>query len=273
MTTPTPSEAPLVAPPVPEWLPVPDAADAAGVPVRSLYRWIEKKRVPTKADGTATLVKVSEVRAYAARRAAMKPAPAAGTASVIAGTPPAIQAVTGTASPGGNGTAQASGTASLAAAAAAPAPQRPAPMTEGELVAEVFSRFDGGAGPVDVVRDMKLLPDRVRALHREWSDLRALSGAGPSIRDRVASLEESLAAVEARLGRVADALDSRLTESECSTGSLLGRLEALEQRVAGIPLPSAEKFSCPRCRTHGRLKTTVWCGCCEAPFTTEVRRP
>ncbi|WP_275899224.1 hypothetical protein [Pyxidicoccus caerfyrddinensis] len=31
------------APSVPEWLPVPDAAKAADVPVRSLYRWIERK--------------------------------------------------------------------------------------------------------------------------------------------------------------------------------------------------------------------------------------
>ncbi len=59
-------------PPTPEWLPVPDAATAAGVPVRSLYRWIEKKRVPTRQQDGVTVVQVSDVQAYVARRAARK---------------------------------------------------------------------------------------------------------------------------------------------------------------------------------------------------------
>lgn len=39
------------APPPSEWLPVADAAAAAAVPLRSLYRWIERKRVPTRQEG------------------------------------------------------------------------------------------------------------------------------------------------------------------------------------------------------------------------------
>ena len=59
--------------PAPEWLPVPNAADAAGVPVRSLYRWIKRKRVPTRQQDGVTVVQVADVRAYAARRAALEP--------------------------------------------------------------------------------------------------------------------------------------------------------------------------------------------------------
>jgi hypothetical protein len=69
---------------------------------------------------------------------------------------------------------------------------RPAPAPSGnatpatsdaELAADVFTRFEEGDTPVDVVREMRIPPERVRALHREWTELRAMGAvAGPPSR-------------------------------------------------------------------------------------------
>src|SRR5687767_4800200 len=65
--------------------------------------------------------------------------------------------------------------------------------TDADLAAEVFTRFEEGDTPVDVVREMRLSPDRVRSLHHEWTDLRAMGGGGgPSVAERLAELERRL---------------------------------------------------------------------------------
>jgi len=237
MTAPTEGEPT----PAPAWLPVPDAAAAAGVPVRSLYRWIEKKRIPTRQERGTTVVDVATVRAYAARRAALKESGAsAGSADTSADTAPTMALVRG----GDAGSDRVrgiertglSGTPPSATRSPLAASGNVTPATsDAELAAEVFGRFEDGDTPVDVVREMRLPPDRVRVLHREWTDLRAMGGGGgPSIADRLAELEN-------RLKELMETMPFEVISVEVNAntaiGRLEGRLEVLERRLAGSSIP------------------------------------
>jgi hypothetical protein len=257
----TPADTPSI-PASSEWLPVPDAATAAGVPVRSLYRWIEKKKLTTRADGTTTLVQLAAVRAVAERRATMQHAVAS---AVHVCTTPSFRADTGTAPVGDSGTGTPSGTKPTATTTARPEPSAKTGGNDGELAALVFGRFEDGASPVDVVRDLRLPPDKVRALHREWSDLRSAGNSGTALADR-------LSAIEARLNELSSILNEQVPGLECNLTDAGSRLAALERRVARIPIPSAEQFTCPACRKHGHVLASVTCGSCRAPLTVEARR-
>jgi len=237
MTAPTEGE-PTSAP---EWLPVPDAASAAGVPVRSLYRWIEKKRVPTRQERGTTLVDMAAVRAYAARRAALKETGTrAGIVGTNADTAPAIVPVrrdgTGTGTARGIEETRASGTSpSATRQALSVSGNAGSAATDADLAAEVFTRFEEGDTPVDVVRELRLSPDRVRSLHREWTELRAMGGGGgPSVAERLAELER-------RLKELMETLPFEMMGVEINAntaiGRLDGRIDALELRLAGLPVP------------------------------------
>jgi hypothetical protein len=107
--------------------------------------------------------------------------------------------------------------------------------TDADLAAEVFTRFEEGDTPVDVVREMRLSPDRVRSLHREWMELRALGGgSGPSVAERLAELER-------RLKELMETLPFEMMGVEINAntaiGRLDGRIDALELRLAGPPVP------------------------------------
>lgn len=233
MTAPTESEPT----PAPAWLPVPDAAAAAGVPVRSLYRW----RVPTRQERGTTVVDVAAVRAYAARRAALKESGArAGIADTSADTAPTMGLVrgadTGSDRARGIEKAGASGTPLTVTKPALTTSGNATPATsDAELAADVFTRFEEGDTPVDVVREMRIPPERVRALHREWTELRAMGGGGgPSITDRLAELES-------RLKELTETLPFEVMSVEVNAnnaiGRLEGRLEVLERRLAGSSVP------------------------------------
>jgi hypothetical protein len=220
---------------------VPDAAAAAGVPVRSLYRWIEKKRVPTRQERGTTVVDVAAVRSYAAHRAALKESGArAGIADTSADTAPTMALIRG----GDAGSDRARGIertgvsgTPLTVTRLAPAPSGNAtPATsDAELAAEVFGRFEEGDTPVDVVREMRIPPERVRALHREWTELRAMGGGGgPTITERLAELES-------RLKELTETMSFEVIGVEVNAnnaiGRLEGRLEVLERRFAGSSIP------------------------------------
>lgn len=237
MTAPTEGEPT----PAPEWLPVPDAAAAAGVPVRSLYRWIEKKRVLTRQERGITVVDVAAVRAYAAHRAALKDSGArAGIVGTNADTVPTMALVRGR----GAGSDRVRGIERTGSSGTPPTVTRPALTTSGnatpaptdaDLAAEVFTRFEEGHTPVDVVREMRLPPERVRALHREWTELRAMGGGGgPSIADRLAELES-------RLKELTETLPFEVMSVEINANTAIGRLESrlevLERRLAGSSVP------------------------------------
>jgi hypothetical protein len=227
--------------------------------VRSLYRWIERKKLATKAEGTATLVQVAAVRAIAESRAAAKNASA--NAGHV-GTPPSLRADSDVTPHRGVALTQVGGTSAPVRVSPAEPDSRDA---EGALVAEVFSRFEEGAGPVDVVREMRLPPDRVRAIHREWSDLKSLAGAGPSFAERIAAMEE-------RLSQFAGALGFQVDGMECNLNNALARLEGMERKVATLPVPSASDFLCPYCRKRGHVVAAVACGDCRTPLTFEAGR-
>ena len=223
--------------PAPEWLPVPDAASAAGVPVRSLYRWIEKKRVPTRQERGTTLVDVAAVRAYAARRAALKESGArAGIAGTNAVTAPAIAPVRRDGTARGMEETRASGTSPSATRQGPTASGNAgSAATDADLAAEVFTRFEEGDTPVDVVREMRLSPDRVRSLHREWMELRALGGGGgPSVAERLAELERQLKELMETLPFEMMGVE---INANAAIGRLDGRIDALELRLAGPSVP------------------------------------
>ncbi|MFE8600628.1 hypothetical protein [Archangium violaceum] len=237
MTAPTEGEPT----PAPAWLPVPDAAAAAGVPVRSLYRWIEKKRVPTRQERGTTVVDVAAVRAYAARRAALKESGArAGIADTSADTAPTMGLVRGADA----GSDRARGIERTGVSGTSPTVTKPALTTSGnatpttsdaELAAEVFGRFEEGDTPVDVVREMRIPPERVRALHREWTELRAMGGGGgPTITERLAELES-------RLKELTETMSFEVMSVEVNANNAIGRLESrleiLERRLAGTSVP------------------------------------
>lgn len=60
-----------------------------------------------------------------------------------------------------------------------------AEVDDGGLAAEVFTLFDAGSDPVDVVRTLRASPDRVEALHRQWARLRGLLVLSAAGRDSV----------------------------------------------------------------------------------------
>ncbi len=211
---------------------------------------MERKKLATKADGTSTLVQVSAVRAIAARRAAAKNA---GASAGNVGSTPTIRADSDVTPLGGAAVAQ-----------VRVSPTEPdSHNAEGALVAEIFSRFEEGAGPVDVVRELRLPPDRVRAIHREYTDLKA--GSGPSFAERIAAMEE-------RLSQFAGSLGEQVFGLECNVNNALSRLDALERKVASLPVPSGVEFTCPRCRKRGHVSATVACGGCRSHVTFEAGR-
>ncbi len=254
-----------------EWLPVPDAATAAGVPARSLYRWIEKKRVPTRQQDGVTVVQVADVQAYVARREARKTrGTGAGHCDSSARTMPTIQPVRG----GDAGRDNARGIESPVGSGTPLTITRQAPTasgsagsaTDADLAAEVFGRFEDGDTPVDVVQEMRLSPERVRALHREWMELRTLGGGGgPSVSERVAALEDRLRGLE-------ESLSAQMSGADSIALDALGRVQALEQRLAAMPLLSAKDFTCPACRSHGLLDGLAACGHCRTTITFGPRQ-
>jgi hypothetical protein len=242
------------------------------VPVRSLYRWIEKKRVPTRQERGTTVVDVAAVRAYAARRAALKES---GTRAGNVGTNAGNSAGNGATERGGSGTDTTRGMEETRASGLPLSATRPAPTasgnagpatTDADLASEVFTRFEDGDTPVDVVREMRLPPDRVRALHREWTELRALGGGGgPSLAERVAALEDQLKGL-------VESVSGQMFGADAIALDALDRVQALEQRVGAMPLPSAKDFTCPACRAHGLLAATASCGHCRTAITFGPRR-
>ena len=65
------------------------------------------------------------------------------------------------------------------------------PLADGDLAAEVFAAFDQGVGPAEVVRDRRLPPATVKALHATWRDLHGLA-LEPTPAARLAQLEAAM---------------------------------------------------------------------------------
>lgn len=206
------------------WLPVVEAAQAAGVPERTAFRWAREKKISSRVEKGVTLVEVEVVRAFAATRAAAK-----------AGLPAAAGTPAGSGSGGGSVAAAASG-------------------TDGETAALVISRFEEGASPIDIVKELRLLPERVRALHRDWLALRESDRSSPSATDRIAALEQ-------RVG---------LLETSCASHDTLtavdNQLRLLRDHVTDLPIPSARQVECRQCRSRGLVAVQMICTVCRHSF-------
>ncbi len=87
---------------------------------------------------------------------------------------------------------------------------------DGVLASAAFEMFDDGAGPVDVVRQLKIGPDVARDLYREWADLRggfAVSGAAAAKLQRLAWTCDDL---DLRSGDDLVAFFEQFEKNECS---------------------------------------------------------
>ena len=181
------------------WKPVPDASPDAGVPERTLYRWIRQKRLPTRQEGGVTLVEVGAVKALAARRAETKTPATAGTGA-------------GNGSGGGTGGNGA--------------------RDPGEIAADVFGLFEDGVNPIDVVQEMGIPPERVTALHRSWSALKDVQRSGPTTAERLAKLEQELKALREDLDQRTwhGEMGSQVEGLQLQVAQFEQRLLALEER-------------------------------------------
>jgi excisionase family DNA binding protein len=176
-----PDETPLA--PADE-IPIAEAAQRSGVPKRTIYRWLQSRRLRSRTVGGDQLVPLADVVALAASRNAGSAGPRAG-----------VNAGNGTT----NGTRM------------APVAQVSAGSPDGALAAEVFAAFEEGKQPVQVVQELELPPQLVHQLWRQFEDLRNVGRAtGPTLAERVEVVEATLgtqltevAAVRSRVEQVA----------------------------------------------------------------------
>lgn len=93
------------------------------------------------------------------------------------------------------------------------------PLADGDLAAEIFAAFDQGVGPAEVVKDRRLPPAVVKALHGTWRELHGLA-MEPTAAARLAQLE-------AAIGDLARGLDAlRMPPSSvCDCGERHRRIE------------------------------------------------
>ena len=220
---------------VPEDLmPIAAAAKAANVPERSLFRAVEKGRIPTTKRDGVTLVALPDVLTWAERRAAAKLAvvsAGAAPAAATAGSLPAAPA--------------------MAAVVGSRYGRDPLPPADGALAAEVFDAFEAGKAPTDVVREMELPPKLVLDLYRQHKELLSAVGPkGPTLVDQLQAFSEHVAQFESFASRV----DLELV-------SMRAALEQVFARLKGLPIPSREQFTC-ECGARDYHQVKVLCSCC-----------
>lgn len=65
------------------------------------------------------------------------------------------------------------------------------PALDGDVAAEVFDRFDRDVHPVDVVKELRVAPDRVEQLHAQWTRLRGGFVVSKQEREQIESMSLS----------------------------------------------------------------------------------
>jgi hypothetical protein len=211
-----------------EWLTVRAAAKAAGVPLRSIYRWIKSGKVRCLKENGTKYVDAAAVRRQAATRATL---PAGAALPDIAGKVVGNGALADKAAQ--NGTALAT-------------------ETDGRIAARVFERFDAGASPIDVVRELELPPERVRALHREWT---AMKSATPD--------KAGAKTIEAEVADLRRGLNYLATEvREQDTRSFVNRHDERLERFE-------ELFRSERCPCGGTMYAVIPLACDRCDFRAE----
>ena len=160
-----------------DWQPVSEAAAAARIPVRTVYNWVNaKKLAQRRIDGTAH-VDANAVRALAAtRNGALPPS----THSLLQEQPFHASNGVGIGASDDNG-----GMDGIPDGNDDEPPAEVEPL-DGELAAKLFDAFAQGRTPIDAVREFKLSPSVVRQAWDDFTELRELAGTtgGASIEDR-----------------------------------------------------------------------------------------
>lgn len=148
-----------------DWSTVTDAAHATGVPERTVWNWVNSKRVPSKKTNEGTIVSIEAVKVAQRHRKG----PTAGT---DASSRPAS-------SEAGSTRAR-----------------------NGAVVARVFDLLEAGHRPVDIVRSEQLTPEVVDEAIRNWRRLSGDQGGLNELQNRLFSLQEGLAELRARFESV-----------------------------------------------------------------------
>ena len=160
------------------WVTVGEAVAQTGVRERTLYRLVKTGRLPSQpAENGQTLVDLAAAKALAAAaRQPPRPVPgavAAGQTSTLGG-------------------------GRLAA-------DKSRAAEDGDLAARVFQRLSEGAKPVDLVEELRIAPERVRALAREFRALKSeeeRAPVAPQLPDRWQELSDRVTAVALHQGHV-----------------------------------------------------------------------
>lgn len=220
------------------------AARQLRLPDRSVYRAVEKGRIPsTKSAEGLTLVQIEDVAAWAAgrtRRGSQGPSPGAtpAVADPAQPQPPAADvAVAAAASSAGRQTAG-SGAG--------------APGVDGELAAAAVEAFDSGLSVVEFCKRRKLSPGVALAAWEAYQQLRNASPAGDRLDTRIAELEEALAEIRQHLACVATANDD-----------LAVSVAAVASRLSAIPAALSVVSTCESCGArwlHGQPAPCPECG-------------
>lgn len=224
------------------------AAQAAGVPERSLFRAVEQGKVPSSKRDGVTVVDPADVEAWSARRAVAQGA--AGSATPAAGTPqnaPTAAAMAG----------------SLQAAHAALAVgsgRGIRPFLDGELTALLIGRFKRGENPVDVAEALRLPIPIVMEGHDHYT--RAKAAAAPSPQQaKLEELQMELDVVKADINGLVTAITS-----------LQNGVAGLATRIANMPTPERGDFVC-ECGNTGWVAVHLQCTVCKKNKTWGFHPP
>jgi hypothetical protein len=207
------------------WKPLAEVSSAEGVPERTLYNWVKARRLAARKVDGVTLVDPAAVRALVAARAAAKAPAGAGNAA-------------------GGGNSMATGTPRGA-------------ENDGALAARLFTAFDKGSAPAELVQSEALPPATVLTYWRQWKELREAGGGDrPTLAQRVEALEQRL---QGQVQALEDATWGGVITGEVS--SLKRTVADVVEHLRAMPLPRREAFTCP-CGASGSIATHIRCTNC-----------
>lgn len=207
-----------------QWQPVKLAAAAANVPVRTVFRWVAKRIVPSCVDGKITVVDVAALKAHVSGRAVVEDA---------VPEPPV---------------------------ASARAEESETQMDEPEesVAVKVIGLLEAGRSPTAIVCELEVAPSSVQAVHRQWLALRSLSTNAPDGAKRLQELESKMAAMRASydaLVRAHNDLVARFT----NLGTIVAGLpwpgcqsfECAECHAKGFPVAPVRCGACNALTEYG----------------------
>ncbi len=217
------------------------AAKLAGVPVRSLFRAVKARRVPSTTENGVAMVMLADVRKWnATRNASADDDPDPDTMEA-----PMDAAASGSDSDNGTGSAVApppvapplveavdapSGLVPEPGAPGMPStpPIEPAVATPAGFKPRAFALFDAGVGPHKAVEQMQAEPALVKAAFKEYREMLELAGTVPS------TLVGHIMAQADRFENVALDAAAATQALRADVHSLLSRLQGLERAYAEL---------------------------------------